>query len=282
MQSWDIEANPGPGGWRSSLSVCHWNLNSISVEDLSRLSQISTFLNVDQFDIFCLTETFLDSSVLLEDTKLAIEGYKLFRCDHASNLRRDGVCLYFKDHLPLTLRPDLTTLDECLVCEIQNGFKRFSLTVLYRSPSKSIEQFSLFRQKWEEAIININGCAPTIAIYMRNFIARNSEWWNGDSTNRQGTEVAELAAQYSLNQIIDGPTHILPNSASCIDLIFTTKTNFVPDSRVLPSLFLRGHRQLVFAKVSFTTFFPPACGRRIWDFSRANLNAIRRAVNSVD
>ena len=79
MQSWDIEANPGPGGWRSSLSVCHWNLNSISVEDLSKLSQISTFLNVDQFDIFCLTETFLDSSVLLEDTKLAIEGYKLFR-----------------------------------------------------------------------------------------------------------------------------------------------------------------------------------------------------------
>ena len=165
MQSWDIEANPGPGGWRSSLSVCHWNLNTISVEDLSKLSQISTFLNVDQFDISCLTETFLDSSVLLEDTKPAIEGYKLFRCDHASNLRRDGVGLYFKDHLPLTLRPDLTTLDECLVCEIQNGFKRFSLTVLYRSPSKSIEQFSLFRQKWEEAIININGCAHTIAIW---------------------------------------------------------------------------------------------------------------------
>ena len=26
MQSWDIEANPGSGGWRGSLSVCHWNL----------------------------------------------------------------------------------------------------------------------------------------------------------------------------------------------------------------------------------------------------------------
>ena len=58
MQSWDIEANPGPGGWRSSLSVCHWNLNSIWVEDFSKLSQISAFLNVHQFDIFCLSETF--------------------------------------------------------------------------------------------------------------------------------------------------------------------------------------------------------------------------------
>ena len=58
MQLSDIEANPGLGGWKSSLSVCHWNLNSIWVEDVSKLSQISTFLYVHQFEIFCLTKTF--------------------------------------------------------------------------------------------------------------------------------------------------------------------------------------------------------------------------------
>ena len=68
---------------------------------------------------------------------------------------------------------------------------------------------------------------------------------NGDSTNFQGIELAELAAQYNLNQDIDGPTHILPSSASGIDLIFTTETNFVTDSGVLPSLFLRCHHQLI-------------------------------------
>ena len=180
MQSRDIEANPGPGGWRSSFSVCHWNLNSIWVEDFSKLSQISTFLNIHQFDIFCLTETFLDSSISSEDPRLAIERYKRFRCDHRSNLRSGGVCLYFKDHLPLALRPDLTTLDECLVCEIQNRSKRFFLTVLYRSPSQSNHQFYLFRRQWEETIININDCSPTIAIYIGDFNAKNSEWWNGD------------------------------------------------------------------------------------------------------
>ena len=77
MQSWDIEANPGPGGWRSSLSVCHWNLNSKCVEEFSKLSQISAFLNVPQYDIFYLTETFLDSSISSEDPRLPIEGYKL-------------------------------------------------------------------------------------------------------------------------------------------------------------------------------------------------------------
>ena len=64
------------------------------------------------------------------------------------------------------------------------------LTVLHCSPSQSIEQFSLFKQRWEETIININDFSPTIAMYIGDFNARNSEWWNGDSSNLQGTELA--------------------------------------------------------------------------------------------
>ena len=100
--------------------------------------------------------------------------------------------------MPLVIRPNLTALDKCLVCEIQNGSKPFFITVLYRSPSQSIEQFSLFKQRWEETIININDCSPTIVMYNGDFNVRNSEWWNGYSTNLQGTEHAELAAQYNL------------------------------------------------------------------------------------
>ena len=168
------------------MSFCHWNLNNIWVEDFSELSQISAFLNAHKFDIFCLTETFSDSSIsriAIEDTRLAIEGCKLFRCDHASKLRRGGVGLYFKDHLPFAIRPNLTALDGCLVCEIQNGSKRLFITILYRSPSQSIEQFSLFKQRWEETIIYINDYSPPITMYIKDFNARNAEWWNGDSTN---------------------------------------------------------------------------------------------------
>ena len=78
-----------------------------------------------------------------------------------------------------------------------------------------------------------------------------------------------------------GPTRIFCNYASCIDLIFTTETNFVTDLGVLPSLFPRCHHQLIFANVIFTTFFPSTYERRIWDFSRVNVNAIRQAVNCV-
>ena len=146
MQSWNIEANPGHGGWTSSLSVCHWNLNSISV----KLSQISAFLNVHWFDIFCITETFLDSLVSSKDPRLAIIGHKLFRCIHPSKIWRSEVCLYFKDHLPLASRLKFITLDECLVCEIQNGFKRFFITVLYRSPSRASSNFLYSNQGWRK------------------------------------------------------------------------------------------------------------------------------------
>ena len=100
-------------------------------------------------------------------------------------------------------------------------------------------------------------------MYIGDFNARNSVWWNGDSTNLQSTELVELAAQYILDQFIDGPTHILPKYASCIDLISTTGTNFVTDSGVFPSLVPRYHLQLIFANLSFTTFFPPAYKQRI-------------------
>ena len=74
-------------------------------------------------------------------------------------------------------------------------------------------------------------------MYVGYFNASDSEWWNGYSTNLEGAELAELAAQYSLNQVIDGPTHFLSKSASYIGLIFTTETNFVTNSGVFPSLF---------------------------------------------
>ena len=283
LQSWDIETNPGPVSKNlKSLTVSHWNLNSVWVDDFAKLSQISAYLSVHKFDILCLSETFLDSSILDDDPRLAIDGYNLIRCDDPSNSRKGGVCIYFKDHLPLVRRPDLTILDEYLVCELRAGNKRLFFTVIYRSPSQTVDQFSVFKQKWEETIVNINNCSPFISLYVGDFNARNSDWWANDIRNTQGIEIADLATQYGLSQIIDKPTHILPNSASCNDLIFTCEPNFIVDSSVHPSLFPRCHHQLIYAKIKFKMYYPPTYTRRMWDFSRADTAGIRQAMSGVD
>ena len=52
LLSGDIESNPGPREKENTLSVCHWNLNSVWVDNFSKIAQITAFLSVHNFDIF--------------------------------------------------------------------------------------------------------------------------------------------------------------------------------------------------------------------------------------
>ena len=54
---------------------------------------------VEKYDIICISETFLDSSP--NKSSLLIPGYHLLRADHPKNLKKGGVCLYFKENLSL-------------------------------------------------------------------------------------------------------------------------------------------------------------------------------------
>ena len=56
-----------------------------------------------------------------------------------------GVCIYYKEHLPLISKPNLTSLDECPVCELKVGNRKCFITVLYRSPSQSLDEFERFK-----------------------------------------------------------------------------------------------------------------------------------------
>ena len=61
--SGDIEANQGS---RRNLSnhftICHWNLNSISVHNFAKVQLLKVYLAVHKFNIVCLSETYLNSS----------------------------------------------------------------------------------------------------------------------------------------------------------------------------------------------------------------------------
>ena len=67
--------------------------------------------------IVCLSETFLNSSIDSNDTRILVDGYKLIRSDYPSNSKRGSVCIYYKEHFRLIKRDDICTLDNCLVTE---------------------------------------------------------------------------------------------------------------------------------------------------------------------
>ena len=109
---------------------------------------------------------------------------------------------------------------------------------LYRSPSQTQDQLNDFWLNFEQLLSNIN-----FLLIASDFNARASSWWRKDSTTSKGTQVETLTCSYGLNHLISSLTHILPNSSSCIDLIFTNHSNLVTDSGVDPSLYVNCHRK---------------------------------------
>ena len=95
--SGDVEVNPGPKNSVSEcLSICHWNLNSILLHDYSKLFLLKSYISVHKFDI-CLSKTYLDTTVPLDDENLVISGYNFTRSDHPSNTKRGGVVFTTKN-----------------------------------------------------------------------------------------------------------------------------------------------------------------------------------------
>ena len=89
-------------------------------------------------------------------------------------------------------------------------------------------------------------------------------------------------SQFGLSQIIKEPTHILSNSASCIDLIFTSQCDLVMHSGIHPSLHSNCHHQIVFAKFNLTVFYPPPYKRLVWHYQQANAELFKRAIELSD
>ena len=132
----DVEVNPGPGQW-TSLSFCHWNLNSISAHDFVKVSLLEAYNAIHKFDRICLSETFLNSSLQNDDDSLVLNGYKLVRADNPSDLKRGGVCIYFKESLPIKVL-NITNLHECLVCELFLNGRRSYIVSSIDHPANAI------------------------------------------------------------------------------------------------------------------------------------------------
>ena len=81
VNSGDIETNPGPRNF-SPTKFCHWNLNGLAAHDFIKVPLIEVFISTDNYNILCLSQTFLYSTIDLNDENINIDGYSIFRADH--------------------------------------------------------------------------------------------------------------------------------------------------------------------------------------------------------
>ena len=130
--------------------------------------------------------------------------------------------------------------------------------VVYRSLSQSSDDFENFLSSFDQVITNLSLSKPAVRLILGDFNYRSNSWWKGDIFTKEGIDLESVFSSHGLHQLITDPTHILPQSFSCNDLIFIDQPNLVIDSSVHSTLHANCHHQITHRKLNLKTVFPPS------------------------
>ena len=280
VNSGDIETNPGPRK-SSPIKFCHWNLNVLAAHDHFKVTLIEAFITTHNFNILCLSETFLDSTIDLNDENVNIDGYSILRADHPSNNKRRGVCIYFKQTLPLIRRDDLSTMQETIVTEISVENETCFLTCFYRSPSQSHDELENFCSELNLLLTNTNNNQRACSILIGDFNAKCSKSWTSDKNDIAGLEIDNITTKVGYSQLIKKPTHFINGTSSYIDLIFSSNVSFIRNYGIKQSIYEKCHH-ITYGTLDFNVPLPPTYYREIWDYKNTDTDSIQKAISNFD
>ena len=129
---------------------------------------LKAYLSVQRFNIFCISETYLNSSVTEDDGSLQIPGYDLIISDHPSNNKKGGAANCCKNFLPLELI-NVNCLSESILFELQIGSKICNFISLYRSPFQTADKFDSFLDGLKLNLGTMTDNNPFSVVVIRDF-----------------------------------------------------------------------------------------------------------------
>ena len=103
---------------------------------------------------------------------------------------------------------------------------------------------------------------PYMMVGLGDYNAEQNSWYANGNTNTEGSKIDILTVSFDFNQIINKPTHILNNSSSCIDLIFTSQQNLLIESGVHSSVHPNCHHQITYVKFNLNVIYTPPTKER--------------------
>ena len=227
-----------------------------------------------------MSETFLDSTIPHNDEN--VNDYSLLRVDHPNNIKLRGVCMYFKESLPLIRRTDLSNMKECLVTEINANNEKCFFTCLDRSPSQSHEELESFCSSLDSRLFYINNQHPACSIVIGDFNGKCSKWCTSDKDNTAGLELDSIITTAGYSQMINKPTHFINESSPCINVIFSSNTSFIKNCESELSIYEKCRHDIVYGTLNFAIPHPPPYYRDVWDYKHANTESTRKAISMFD
>ena len=69
---------------------------------------------------------------------------------------------------------------------------------------------------------------------------------------------------------------------SCIHLIFCTNKNIISNHGVDVTIFEKCHHNIIYGKINFQVSPPPVYIREVWDYNKANIENINKAISNFN
>lgn len=89
------------------------------------------------------------------DSLLEIEVYNLVCADHLNNIKKCGVCIYYKRLLPVQIIT-LPYLNRALFLEMAYNNKKVIVCVIYRSQNQNNNYFKLYLSNFKQLLNDVN------------------------------------------------------------------------------------------------------------------------------
>ena len=197
---------------KSCLNIAHLNVNGLR----SKLDFIKILLFQEKFDILCLNETKIDSTV--SDSDIAVPGYLLHRLDRTAH--GGGTLIYYSKSLDVKRNTRLTKKSyESLWVEVRfKKSKPIYICSLYRPPcSKAIEDTTRYTRY-------LFSCFDNLQKDSEVFILGD---FNVDISKRNNLSslITEFCKSRDLKQHVSSPTRISEYSSTTIDLAISNSTH---------------------------------------------------------
>ena len=111
-----------------------------------------------------------------------------------------------------------------------------------------------------------------------DFNCRASQLWENEIENNERRHFESLTSDIGLYQLILEPTHLMGDSKSCTDLIFTDQRNRFIESGVNSLLYEQCHHQIEYGKLAVSILGPPSYTRKIGYYDKADVVGIKKSV----
>ena len=214
-----------PRNTKSNIRIAHLNIRSLKSREHFILLKESVVSN--SFDIFTISETWLDSSV--NNESIHIPGYTLHRQDRGPHKPGGGLCVYIKENYKVSSMENVSSVSDNnfqqLWLKVQSRcYKSFVICTVYRPPSTPLNFMDdLANSLIESLLLGVD--VIILGDLNCNLLQDNAE----------SRALNDFCSSFNLTQLINKPTRVTENGESLIDVVMTTNEKLIASNDVLMS-----------------------------------------------